>query len=233
MSVAVIPGDPPIEVHLRRSARARRISLKVGRVDGRVTLSMPARGSLDEALAFAKGHEGWIRNALPKRDLDDLVPRIGGAIPFLGTETLLASGVKRGVVFRDGVLTVGGPPERLGAALAGFLKVEAQARLLEASERHAGAAGLRFTSMALRDTRSRWGSCSPDGRLMYSWRLVMAPFEVLDYVAAHEVAHLAEMNHGPRFCAMVRSLCPDYSRRRDWLKREGTRLQAIDFGTRA
>ena len=87
----------------------------------------------------------------------------------------------------------------------------------------------RFTALALRDTRSRWGSCTHEGRLMYSWRLAMAPPEVLDYVAAHEVAHLAHMDHSPRFWAAVATLMPGYAPRRAWLRRNGADLMAWSF----
>jgi predicted metal-dependent hydrolase len=229
MSVAVIPGNPPIEVHLRRSARARRISLKVGRVDGRVTLSLPVRGSLDEAMAFARTKEDWIRNVLPKAQHRDLSLRFGATLPVLGEPLTLTSGAKRGVL-RDGdTLVVGGDESRLPAQLQGYLKVIAQRELMEASGRYAAKVGRSFRELALRDTRSRWGSCSPDGRLMYSWRLAMAPLPVLDYVAAHEVAHLVHMDHSTRFWGLVREICPGFSAHRAWLKREGSRLQAIPF----
>ena len=99
----------------------------------------------------------------------------------------------------------------------------------EASDRHARALGRRFTALALRDTRSRWGSCTHEGRLMYSWRLAMAPPEVLDYVAAHEVAHLRHMDHSPRFWAAVAGLMPGYAIHRDWLRRHGADLMAWQF----
>ena len=229
MSVAVIPGNPPIEVHLRRSARARRISLKVGRIDGRVTLSLPVRGSLDEAMAFARTKEDWIRNVLPKAQHAELRLRFGGEFPILGEALMLTPGAKRGVTRHDDTLLVGGDEARLASQLQGYLKVIAQRELMEASSRYAAQVGRRFTELALRDTKSRWGSCSPDGRLMYSWRLAMAPLPVLDYVAAHEVAHLVHMDHSTRFWGLVREICPDFTRHRAWLKREGSRLQAIPF----
>jgi predicted metal-dependent hydrolase len=89
--------------------------------------------------------------------------------------------------------------------------------------------GRSYTSLALRDTRSRWGSCSPDGRLMYSWRLIMAPPQVLDYVAAHEVAHLVELNHSPAYWRVVTGICPDWKRHRDWLRTHGSSLHRLRF----
>jgi len=111
----------------------------------------------------------------------------------------------------------------------GYMKVLARARLASAADRYAEALGRGYRSLSLRDTRSRWGSCTADGGLMFSWRLMMAPPEVLDYVAAHEVAHLAEMNHSPAFWAVVARLYGDHRRERAWLRAHGGLLQRYDF----
>ncbi|MFM2356655.1 MAG: hypothetical protein RLZZ528_2391, partial [Pseudomonadota bacterium] len=110
-----------------------------------------------------------------------------------------------------------------------FLRVAARTRLNAACDRFAAALGRPYSRIALRDTRSRWGSCTQDGGLMFSWRLVMAPPEVLDYVAAHEVAHLAEMNHSDAFWSVVARLYPDHARQRRWLKAEGSLLHGYRF----
>jgi predicted metal-dependent hydrolase len=114
--------------------------------------------------------------------------------------------------------------------VAAFLRALARDRLAAASDRHAARLGRGFGRLTLRDTRSRWGSCSSAGDLMFSWRLVMAPPEVLDYVAAHEVAHLAHMHHGPAFWAEVRRLYGDHRAARGWLRREGAALHRFRFG---
>jgi predicted metal-dependent hydrolase len=111
-----------------------------------------------------------------------------------------------------------------------FLKALARTRLVAASDRYAGLLGQGFAAISLRDARSRWGSCTAEGALMFNWRLVMAPPDVLDYVAAHEVAHLVEMNHSPAFWAVVTRLRPDWKRQRDWLQTQGGALQAYRFG---
>src|SRR5690606_32603283 len=113
--------------------------------------------------------------------------------------------------------------------LMGWLKALARDRLAAAADRHAATLGRGYRSLVLRDTRSRWGSCAADGRLMFSWRLAMAPPEVLDYVAAHEVAHLAEMNHSPAFWAVVERLMPDHRAPRAWLRAEGAALHRWNF----
>lgn len=227
MDRAVLNGTPPIEISLRRSARARRYSLRVSRLDGRVTLTLPQRASAAEAVSFARGQEAWIRNALLALPATRRVEP-GLSIPYEGSDLLLDTGQVRVPTVRDGVLLV---PQghAAGPRVAAWLKAMARERLRAACDLHASAIGQSYTALALRDTRSRWGSCSADGRLMFSWRLVMAPPSVLDYVAAHEVAHLAQMNHSPAFWAVVEQIAPDYRTHRAWLRRHGSALHRVDF----
>jgi predicted metal-dependent hydrolase len=228
--MAVLPGFPPVEVHLKRSARARRFSLRVSRLDGKVTLSMPLRAREGEALAFLRGHEGWLRETLqtmPETALRPVGP--GTVLPVEGRELRLSSGTGRGIRVEGDRLLVPGDPATAGPRVAAWLKVLARDRLARASTHYAGLVGRPYTALALRDTRSRWGSCSPDGRLMYSWRLVMAPPAVLDYVAAHEVAHLVELNHSPAYWAVVARICPGWKSQRAWLHEHGQRLHRLRF----
>jgi hypothetical protein len=223
-----LPGTPPVEITLRRSARARRFSLRVSRLDGRVTLTLPAGAAEAEALAFARSKAAWIGTAL--ENLAPLRPvRFGTALPFEGQALTITPGAVRAPRVAVPALLVPPDPERLAARLAAFLRLAARQRLQAACMRHAESLGRPFTALTLRDTRSRWGSCAADGSLMFSWRLIMAPPEVLDYVAAHEVAHLAEMNHSPAFWAVVARLCPGYAAPRAWLRRNGAALHAHRF----
>ena len=224
----VLPGNPPLEIVLRRSGSARRFSLRVSRLDGRVTLSLPARAREADAMAFARAQEAWLRQTLATLPGADLV-RIGADVPFQGRMLTVLPGQGRSPRVEGTTLLVPGDPAQAGARLAGFMKVLARERLTEASDRHARALGLAFSRLTLRDTRSRWGSCSADRALMYSWRLIMAPPSVLDYVAAHEVAHLAQMNHSPAFWAVVTQLCPGWRIERDWLREHGQRLHGYRF----
>jgi predicted metal-dependent hydrolase len=228
--MAVLPGSPPVEVHLKRSARARRFSLRVSRLDGRVTLSMPTRAREGEAMAFLRGHEDWLRQTL--QAMPDAARRlvgIGSVVPVEGRELQVAAGTGRGVRVEGDSLMVPGDPATAGARVAAWLKVVARDRLARASTHYAELVGRSYASLALRDTRSRWGSCSPDGRLMYSWRLVMAPPAVLDYVAAHEVAHLVELNHSAAYWKVVTGICPDWKDHRAWLKTHGNSLHRVRF----
>lgn len=227
MTKACLPGPPPVEILLRRSARARRFSLRVSQLDGRVTLSLPDWTREAEALAFIREKEGWIRAALARMPRGALV-RPGGTILYAGQAVRLEPGPVRAPRLEGDVLLL---PEggRSAARVAAFLKLMARQHLHAACDRYTAALGRGHTGLVLRDPRSRWGSCTSDGKLMFSWRLVMAPPEVLDYVAAHEVAHLEEMNHAPAFWAVVARLMPDYARHQAWLRQHGAQLHGFVF----
>jgi predicted metal-dependent hydrolase len=223
-----LPESPPVEITLRRSARARRFSLRVSRLDGRVTLSVPAGAGIAEAMAFARDQEGWIRRALAA--LPIMAPvGLGTVLPVAGQMLELRQGSGRLVRIEGDSLLIPGNAAQAGARAKAFLKAIARDRLAQASDRYAAQVGRSYARVTLRDTRSRWGSCTADGGLMYSWRLAMAPPEVLDYVAAHEVAHLVEMNHAPAFWAVVARLMPGYAARRAWLRRHGQDLHGYRF----
>ncbi|MDR5651725.1 M48 family metallopeptidase [Ruixingdingia sedimenti] len=227
-----LPGLPEVEITLRRSARARRISLRVSSLDGRVTLTLPARARESEGMAFLRDRADWIRAALA-RVPPPRAPGPGGILPIEGRGVPVLAGPARGPVrVTPEGLVVPGDPALAGPRIAAFLKALARGRLASACDRHAAALGRPYSRLVLRDTRSRWGSCTTAGVLMFNWRLVMAPPEVLDYVAAHEVAHLAEMNHSPAFWAVVARLMPQHAAPRAWLRAEGNALHGWQFGPR-
>lgn len=224
----VIPGVPAVEVTLRRSDRARRISLRVSRIDGRVTLSLPRRTALDEANAFLQEKVDWVRGHLASRP-EPLTPLLGTTVPVEAvSRPVMAAEPGARPRFEDGVLLVA-PDRPVPPQVAACLKGLARQRLQASCERHADTLGRRPSRIDLRDTRSRWGSCNRAGRLMFSWRLVMAPPAVLDYVAAHEMAHLVELNHSPAFWRVVDRLRPDWRDHRAWLNDAGAELHRIRF----
>ena len=230
MTTRTLPGNPPLDITLRRSARARRISLRVSQLDGRVTLSMPRWTPEAEALAFAQEKTDWIRTAQAKSTPIEQVS-LGSTLPFEGKDVTVVAGDVQAVRI-DGKRLIAPPqPDLAGARVAAYLKLAAGVRLRWASDRFCSVLGRSYTRFTLRDTRSRWGSCSSEGGLMYSWRLIMAPPEVLTYVAAHEVAHLVEMNHSAAYWAVVERLMPDYRGHRRWLRQHGAGLHRYDFGS--
>jgi len=224
----ILPGSPPVEVTLRRTASARRMSLRVSRLDGRVTLSLPTRARESEAMAFLHAQEDWIRKALVKVVPSDTVG-LGAEIPVEGQMLRIVAGTGRSTKIEGDTLLVPGDGAQVGVRVAAYLKHRARDKLALASDTYAHRIGRRYRTLTLRDTRSRWGSCTAEAGLMYSWRLIMAPPQVLDYVAVHEVAHLAEMNHSSRFWAIVADLMPDYQRHRHWLKTQGHALHSYRF----
>lgn len=229
--MAVLPGSPPIDIVMKRSARARRFSLRVSRLDGRVTLTLPARARESEAVRFLQAQEGWLRQTLSEMpEAAGEAVGIGTLLPVEGRLLRLESATGRSVRVEGERLLVPGDPAQAGARVAAWLKVLAHDRLARDSAHFAGLVGRSYSRLTLRDTRSRWGSCAPDGALMYSWRLILAPPPVLSYVAAHEAAHLVEMNHSAAYWAIVTRICPGWKRERAWLRSEGQALHRWRFG---
>ncbi|PID37324.1 MAG: zinc metalloprotease [Rhodobacterales bacterium] len=218
-----------VEVWLKRSARAKRLSLRVSRLDGRVTLTLPMRAPEREARRFLADKADWVRAQLAQ-GVEPVVPMPGGSLLFRGEVLPIMAAPGRSVHLQAGEIRVPErDPARSPARLAAFLKLQAREALSAASIHHATRLGVRYSRLTLRDTRSRWGSCSHRGALMYSWRLILAPPEVLDYVAAHEVAHLVEMNHSPAFWATVARTLPGYEAPRRWLRDHGAELHRYRF----
>ncbi len=221
-----LPGTPPVPLTLRKSARARRISLRISQLDGRVTLTYPQGVGETEALRFAHQKEEWIRQHLDDRP-DPTSAQIDQVIPVEGRPRRIVAASGRRVVL--GADEIGVPKGSEGRRLARFLKELARDRLTGACDDYAAMLGRPYSTLTLRDTRSRWGSCSSAGGLMFSWRLIMAPPDVLHYVAAHEVAHLAEMNHSAAFWAEVEKIYGPYKEPRRWLRDNGTELHRYRF----
>lgn len=227
--ILTLAGEPPLAVELRRSARARRISLRVSQVDGRITLTLPPGAPQALGESFLIERAGWLRAALSGLSVPAAVAE-GAALPVEGRALVIRRAAVARVTPAEDALLIPGRG-RAGALVAAWLKLRARERALDAIARHAAALGRTPGRLRLADPRGRWGSCSAAGDIMLSWRLVLAPPEVLDYVAAHEVAHLAQMNHSPRFWAQVARLMPDYAPRRDWLRRHGAALHRWRFDT--
>lgn len=224
-----LSGAPEVSILLKTSARARRLSLRVSRLDGRVTMTVPRGVRRREVEAFANEKADWIRRHLASRP-EETRALPGEVLPFLGRDRLITPAPGRAVRLEDDAFLVpDSRPELTPVRLEAFLKHAARARLAEASDHYARAIGRPYGRLTLRDTRSRWGSCSSEGNLMYSWRLIMAPPEVLAYVAAHEVAHLVHMDHSDRFWGLVGEMCPDHKALRRWLRLRGMELHRYRF----
>ena len=229
------PADPPLvtietdgaqlRLRLRRHARARRISLRTDARTGDVVLVLPPRASLRAGLGFARSQAGWIRSRIAQSP---------AAIPFAADALLEILGepvhvrhdpALRGAACRDGAtLRVGGKPEFIGRRVRDYLRAEARRTLSARAREKADLIGAHISALRVADTHSRWGSCAPGGRLSFCWRLVLAPPEIVDYVVAHEVAHLAHHDHGPAFWRLVDRLTPHRGHAQSWLRRNGATL---------
>lgn len=218
-------GAATIPLRLRRSARARRLALRLDGHEGDVVLVLPPGVTVAAGLRFAEDNAVWLANRLAT--LPPRVPFADGArVPFLGEMHVIRHRPEsRGTVWRaDGVLHVAGGGEHLARRLRDWLKAEARRTLADRTRGKAATLGRSIARVSVRETRSRWGSCSTKGNLSFCWRLILAPEPVLDYVVAHEVAHLAEMNHGPRFWQQVARLTAEVDGPRRWLARNSARL---------
>ncbi|HZP19090.1 MAG TPA: SprT family zinc-dependent metalloprotease [Bauldia sp.] len=226
-----------VAVKLRRHPGARNYTLRLKSATGTPVLTMPMRGSLRQARNFLDHHAGWLLRQIDK--LPRGVPIVdGGTIPLRGVAHRIrhAPG-RRGtavLVDEDGApaIVVAGAAAHLRRRVVDFMKREAKRDLEPLVTKHAARLGVAASAIRLRDQTSRWGSCTASGRLSFSWRLVMAPPFVLDYLAAHEVAHLREMNHSQRFWRLVEMLCPHTRQARAWLNAEGARLHAVGAADR-
>lgn len=221
-------GGHSVGVTVKRSAQAQRISLRIDPVRGPVMV-LPAKARLADAERFLLAHRIWLAERLARLP-GKVALADGTSVPILGVPHPIchAPEARRGVWIEDGALMVSGRPEHVGRRAADFLKAEAKRLILPQAHGLAERIGRKPGRVTVKDTRSRWGSCSSAGDLAFSWRLVLAPDWVLTYVVAHEVAHLAEMNHSPAFWAVVDSLVGDPRPAKAWLKSHGPGLHRYD-----
>jgi predicted metal-dependent hydrolase len=222
--IHVAGRDLPLSV--KRSGTAGRMSLRLEPGSQRVVVVLPVGVPESEARRFADRQTGWIAERLAASP-DRIAFAPGVVVPLLGLDHEIRHQpqARRGVWAEDGIIHVSGAEDLVGGRVERFLKAEARLLLAHKARRLAEQAGRKVARVSVRDTKSRWGSCSGKGDLSFSWRLVMAPDWIVDYVVAHEVAHLVEMNHSPRFWAVVESLAGDVAgRARDWLKESGPSL---------
>jgi predicted metal-dependent hydrolase len=229
-TLVVRHGSQVFAIRLRRHRRARRYTLRIHPTDREAILTMPPRGTLKDAREFAEVHGAWIAARLG---------RLPKAAPFQPGTIVPLRGVPHRIVHRSGergtvwtetrdsgekIICVAGDVEFTDRRVHDFLKREARRDLQKSALEHAATLGVRVKRISIRDQSSRWGSCTSAGSLSFSWRLILAPPFVLDYLAAHEVAHLVEMNHSARFWRVVGRVCPSMERAKKWLDASGNDL---------
>jgi predicted metal-dependent hydrolase len=215
---------------IRVSSRARRLSLRVDATQRSIELVLPRRAAIETAFGFVAAHRGWIAARVaalpPVLSLGD-----GATIPLFGAPHRIRRVLDPAaapVTIADGEIRVRGEPAHVPRRVRDHLIALAKRDFSARARALADRLGKSVTRVGVRDPKSRWGSCSSRGALSFSWRLVFAPEAVIEYVVAHEVAHLVEMNHSPRFWRVVASLVPDSAAPRAWLRRH--RLELLAYG---
>ena len=224
---SILVDDQPVIVNFRRNSRAKRIILRLTRECSGVVVTLPKNVSAARAQAFVEKSVSWISKHLKHR-----TPRTvlgpGSIIPLRGIpHEVRSTTTRRGVIAIDPatrVILVPGDPRHVSRRLQDWLKAQAKAELMAASMRYAKSMEVDFRRVSIRDQKSRWGSCSASGDLSFNWRLILAPTHILDYVAAHEVAHRQHMNHGPKFWRLVLKHCPHASTAKHWFRSNGADL---------
>lgn len=224
-----------LPLRIVESDRAKRLILRIETGGQALRVTVPAGVPAREVDRFVERHHGWLEQRLAKVPVKPQV-RPGTKLPLRGVPHLIVhepgsrGSVSIGEVDGQPALIVHGDRTHLPRRLADFLKREAKKDIELLVARHTATVGRKAKTVKFRDTSSRWGSCTSDGNLSFSWRIMMAPPLIIDYLVAHEVAHLKEMNHGPRFWKLCGDLCPRTDEAKAWLKRNGSALQAIQFG---
>lgn len=220
-----------LDIRLETNPRARRISLKIDTKNRQAVAIAPNKKYEKSAIKFAEERIDWIIERLNELPTQQHLT-IGSYVPLRGDNYLIETAIKGRQVYIDDTspihkIMVPGRAELTPKKVVGFLKAAARADLTRRVNVHAQTLSVQPASISIKDTKTRWGSCSSKNNLNFSWRLVCAPTFVLDYVAAHECAHLLEMNHSPRFWAHVARCIPDVKPAKQWLNANGRALHAI------
>ena len=228
----LVEGDLPVPIDIRPMPNSRRLRLRYDERRRVLKLTCPLSTSRRSALAWVKAQRGWIDEQIASASEGE--PFLtGSVIPLFGQPVRLtwdASATRTPLIVR-GELRCGGPEAAFPGRVERFIKTMALETLSRETAEYAGRAGLRARSVSVGDPETRWGSCSAQGRIRYSWRLILAPPEARRYVVAHEVAHLAHLNHGPAFKALEARLFdgdPEAARRS--LRLVGQRLKRFGRG---
>ena len=220
-------GERSVRLRIIRQPRAKRLSIRIDAATAEPVLILPPRASLKSGLKFIDTHAEWIAEKLQALPVGQPFEP-GAVIPFRGAPHLLVhSGKVRDATRTEGqTIVTGGDATAFARRIEDFLRAEARARALDRTAYYGAMLRRKAARVSIKDTKSRWGSCTPDRVLSFSWRLVLAPEPVFDYVIAHECAHMRELNHGPRFWALVEKIDPSYQAHRRWLDMEGATLHA-------
>ena len=227
MKKIFLEDEPDLEIFLRQNSNSRRITLRISALDGKITITGPNYLDFAEFKKFAESKKTWLKSKRKSFEPPIFISE-GIEIPVAGTHTKILFSEVREPKKVGGILFVS-KEKPVSTQVKKYLKEIGRIHLAYICNEFAERLGSKIRKITLRDTRSRWGSCSNDAKLMFSWRLIMAPEDVLAYVAAHEVAHLKHMNHSKDFWETVEYLFGSYKTERAWLKQNGPSLHRYKF----
>jgi predicted metal-dependent hydrolase len=218
-------GEHTLPLVIKRHRRAKRICLRYNPTDHAINLTLPRHTRISDGINFITEKTDWLISTLEeipcKRTLKPGIALWIGGERFRLKHTPEMRGA---FLLHDGIFHVSGEREHFPRRVEDALKKIAKQRISALVVKYSARAGRRVSRVTVRDTRSRWGSCSSTGNLSFSWRLIFAPRAVLEYVVAHEVAHLRVMNHSDKFWATVEAICPGYVPAKEWLRLHGKDL---------
>ena len=221
---------PQIKVAVRKVRNSTRLSLRVSSINESVTLTAPVNTNQDVLLRFLESKENWLKENLLKISDKKVHVDIGRLIPIFGIKKhIKICSESLNVRIIGNSIRIPTTVSKPGLAVENFLKKLAKEEITRVANYYCGKLGVSYASIKLRDTRSRWGSCSSNSNLMFSWRIIMAPRNIIRYLVAHEVTHLKHFNHSREFWFEVLSIFGSYENERNWLRTEGTDLHFYKF----
>ena len=226
-NIQIIDGYP-IPVEIKRNARAKHISLRIHATKARIVITLPSRSSIRTSLQFLEAKKEWVLAQINKQVFPQAI-KDGDTIPILGEKIRITHAPEKpGMAWIEGnALFVTGKAEFLARHVRDFLTSHAKKILSEMTREAAKKIDKSILRIDIRDMHSRWGSCASDGRICFSWRLILAPKEVCEYVVAHEVAHLVHLNHSAAFWNVVDGLYENKESAQSWLKKYGRELFSV------
>ena len=225
LSSMMLESEFDFKVKIRKSLRARRITLRVCQITGELRITIPPKLQMSVLRKFIDKNINWIRSNLIKLSPSVIITE-GILLPITGQSRriLVDANLANNYLLKETELLLPKTKNPFEVQLKLVLKKIAGDYFKATCDDYANRLDVEFSKISVRDPTSRWGSCSSDKKLMFSWRLIMAPLKVSSYVAAHEIAHLLQMNHSRRFWAVVSSIYPNYGNQRNWLRENGRNL---------
>ena len=221
-------GSPEVNISIRKSNKAKRLSIRISGTTNEVFLIVPKQVSVLDAKRFALHKQHWIRNQMRSKISFSKV-KLGSFLPVEGLEHLIASGENKMVKVEGCKILIPSHFRDVSKHLKAYLLELSRQRFFSLTKYYCELIGENFVKVNIKDPKTRWGSCNSKGNLMYSWRLILAPKSVLEYLVVHEVSHLVEMNHSTKFWQHVEKLMPNFRESQLWLKKNGKKLHSYQF----